>query len=748
MRPVVLMLFLGCTVFCGGALIAQTGVIRGEVTDALNSEALVGVNIIAENGNGVTTESDGAFSLELPAGGHTITFKYVGYISQSVAVQVFAGDTIALTVRLAMDAGILNTLVVSGSRFEKKLSEETVSIEVIKPTLIANANTVTIDKSIEKIAGVNVIDGQANIRGGSGYSYGAGSRVLLLVDDIPILTADAAFPMWGFVPVENIEQIEIIKGTSSALYGSSALNGVINVRTAYPGSEPQTIASIFSGFYGAPQNAQYNWWGDQSPFFTGADVLHKQRFNKFDLVASTYMLSEDSYLQQDYTRFARLSANTRYRFSDRLSAGINFNTQLNKSVSFFYWHDIDSGLYIPADNTLTYNQGFRLTIDPFITYYDHSDGRHKLMMRYFNADNITQTEQGILSELFYGEYQYQKSLDAVQCVLTGGIVGNFSNVVAELYGDSSYVGSNEALYIQVDKKFGDVLNISGGMRYEWNQLGETNESRPVFRLGANYQIADFTFLRASWGQGYRFPTIAEKYINTNVSAFKIFPNPELESETGWSSELGIKQGFPVGKGQGFVDLAGFFQRYQNMMEFTFGYYPETGALFPYGFKSLNIGNTQIMGFEVSVGGSGNIGTVPVSFVGGYTYIDPIFRDFDSIADTQSSADYNVLKYRFRHTAKMDVEATVRKMRFGAAGYYYSFMEAIDQIFTVFITGLEQYREVNDTGFFVADVRAAYVFNDNFEISVLVNNVFNREYMIRPALSEAPIHYTLKMRVNF
>ena len=53
---------------------------------------------------------------------------------------------------------------------------------------------------MQRMPGVTVIDGQANIRGGSGYSYGAGSRVLLLMDDLPVLTGDAAFPSWDLIP--------------------------------------------------------------------------------------------------------------------------------------------------------------------------------------------------------------------------------------------------------------------------------------------------------------------------------------------------------------------------------------------------------------------------------------------------------------------------------------------------------------------------------------------------------------------
>ncbi|MFN3940769.1 MAG: hypothetical protein ACK4IY_09275, partial [Chitinophagales bacterium] len=153
------------------------------------------------------------------------------------------------------------------------------------------------------------------------------------------------------------------------------------------------------------------------------------------------------------------------------------------------------------------------------------------------------------------------------------------------------------------------------------------------------------------------------------------------------------------------------------------------------------------GFEITMSGAGKLGTVPLNILGGYTYIDPIFQNFDSVTNEQSSADYNVLKYRFRHTAKVDAEVTLRYFRIGTALYYYSFMEAIDQVFNQFITGLAAYRETNDNAVFVADVRAAILVNENFEISLLANNVFNAEYMIRPAYAEAPISYTLKMKIN-
>jgi iron complex outermembrane receptor protein len=135
---------------------------------------------------------------------------------------------------MADNAKLIETVVVSAGKFEQRIEETTVSVEVIKPTFISNKNTTNIQTAIDQVPGVNITDGQANIRGGSGWSYGAGTRVQVLVDDMPLISGDAGQAQWSLISTENINQVEIIKGASSALYGSSALNGVINIRTAYP----------------------------------------------------------------------------------------------------------------------------------------------------------------------------------------------------------------------------------------------------------------------------------------------------------------------------------------------------------------------------------------------------------------------------------------------------------------------------------------------------------------------------------
>ena len=105
---------------------------------------------------------------------------------------------------LANIAEELGVVVVSAGRFEQKIEEITVSMEVVKPALIENKNTTNIQTAVDQIPGVNITDGQANIRGGSGWSYGAGTRVEVLDDDMPLISGDAGQVQWKLIATENI----------------------------------------------------------------------------------------------------------------------------------------------------------------------------------------------------------------------------------------------------------------------------------------------------------------------------------------------------------------------------------------------------------------------------------------------------------------------------------------------------------------------------------------------------------------
>ncbi|MEM1123929.1 MAG: TonB-dependent receptor, partial [Bacteroidota bacterium] len=325
---------------------------------------------------------------------------------------------------------------------------------------------------------------------------------------------------------------------------------------------------------------------------------------------------------------------------------------------------------------------------------------------------------------------------------------------APLYGDTSYVLINNAAYLQLEKKLFDRLNISAGLRYERNKIDAPStvndlvvpdslneESKPIFRFGMNYQAGQATFFRGSWGQGYRFPTIAEKFITTDLGGTPISPNPNLGSETGWSAELGLKQGFRVSDWQGFVDVAGFWMEYEDMIEFILT------SVFT-GFQAQNIGNTVIKGFDGSIQGQGKLFGVPTNILAGYTYVDPKFKNFTEDENLRSSADFNILKYRSRHTIKVDVESQFGKWNVGVGLFRNSHIEAIDGIFNNIIEGLGTFRAENDNGFFLVNARIGFQANEHLKIGFVGKNLTNALYTKRPGLVEPTRLWTMRVDYRF
>ncbi|MDA7501845.1 TonB-dependent receptor [Chitinophagales bacterium] len=774
-------IFFGCI-----ALLGQNATVSGTVTDARSGDTLplvtVSTVVSGELTGSVSDALNGFYTLSLPAGEYELRFQFSSYTDHKETVLLNAGDIMVLDVVLEQNQGLLQEIVVTGSKFEQPLGKVTVSMDVLKPQLIENSNNVTIDQSLSKVPGVQIIDGQANIRGGAGFAYGVGSRVDVLVDDLSILTGDNGVANFDFVPIENIGQVEIIKGASSVLHGSAALNGIINVRTAFPTSTPQTKAAVYYGFYSAPRGnndtllqqvlnpvngdtlrtnviaGPKKWWDDglvNAPFETGAYVSDSRKIGQLDLVSGIYAYKKKGFRQvdaenDDGSQFVRLHANSRYRSKkhDGLAYGLNFNVQKRTSRSFFIWNGewADSYKHWSAVE-VPKNDIWRMMIDPFVHYQNSNGWKHKLLGRFHRSNNANSTNQSFFSDVYYGEYQVQKHLKDEKAVLSLGVVSQWANVVGDLYslvevGDTSVVpqiiSSNNGMYVQVDKEFGTRLNTSFGARWERNTMtGDEAESKPVFRLGINFEAAEFTFIRASVGQGYRFPTIAERYIDTalgtGLTALVAAGNRELQSETGLSAEVGLKQGLKIGSSKGFVDVAVFYNRYYDMMEFNFG--PINGTT-P-GFQTINTGDTEILGGEISVTGRGKIGKYDFDLLGGYTYISPRFVDFDEAKQAASTADYNVLKYRFNHNAKVDMQTYFKGFSVGFAVQYYSFMSAIDKAFESFIPNLPEYRRRVNNGHIICDLRGDINISKRHKLAIICSNILNEEYTIRPGIIEAP-----------
>ncbi len=738
-----------------GSAYGQTSSLNCKVIDQSTGDPLIGANVKLGEGF-YTTDLDGQFEISEPASSFTIEITYVGFENYLESIQLTQGQTY-LEIALKPSSQILNTATITGSKYERNTLNAVSSISVLKPALIKETNAPSIDQVLDKIPGVQIIDGQANIRGGSGYSYGAGSRVLLLVDDIPALQADAGRPNWTDIPVENISQVEILKGASSVLYGSSALNGIIHVRTAYATSTPVTSVSTSYTHFMSPDDARKQWW-DKSPFSYNVGLLHKRKIGKLDVVAAGFYHTEDGFYRGTFTNRQRANLNLRYRFNDRLTASVQTVLNNSEAANEFVWANPTTGAYIPFGDQTTTTNALRYYIDPSVNYTDKFNHQHKLKGRYYSIDNQNTNNQSNSSTYRFLEYQFLKNIPSLDMDIIAGATVSAIFSDSELFSDTIFTGNNQAAYIQLQKVFFDKLTVNAGTRAEFNQLqspailygitlpngGLNKESKLISRAGVNYAYNDHSASRLSWGQGYRYPTITEKYISTSVAGFNIFPNLDLESETGWSAEIGHKQGFSIAKVLAYADLSFFWSQYNNMAEF--GFHEEDGVL---GFRSQNIGDTDIKGLELELGSSSNIGPVQLNVLGGYTYIDPKYRNFDEDIMESSSSTENILKYRSKHLYNFDIQASYKFISIGIAQRYASQVEAIDKLFftPVDFVFVKAYLDNNTTDYTITDVRFSLKYKE-YKIGFLVNNLFNIEYTKRPALFEAPRNVGIRLSAQF
>ena len=780
--------------------IAQTGTLKGKLLDDLGYE-LIGSDIYIDGKMVATTNNSGEYSVEVNVGKHEVTFKSFGFDDFTESITIKEGEVLVKDMTYNDDKNLIEEVVVSAGKFEQKIGEITVSMAILKPDLIENKNTVTCEEIIEQVPGVNMQENQISIRGGSGFSYGAGSRVLLMVDDMPMLAGDANDIKWSSLPIENLEQIEIIKGASSVLYGSSALNGVVHIRTGFPKIKPRTNVRIFSGFYDTPyadykgsnltgtsdstfKRKDQKWWVEPR-YYTGVNFFHSRRVKEnLDLTFGGAGFKDLGYRQGEWEERGRLNTNLRYRSKkiDGLAIGLNSNGQVSKGTLFFLWQDADSVL-IPqggtdtATTTLSDYQTIRINVDPYLTYFSKKGYKHSLRSRWYNTTNRNNTNQAATANTYYAEYQFSKRNKEKSNHFTAGLTTMYTSVVSELYGNHN--SNNLAAYAQVDKKFFDKLNISGGIRFEYFRIdtAETSSSftigesklpvQPVLRAGATYELGQYTFLRASYGQGYRFPTIAEKYVSTSVSLLNIFPNPMVEPETGWSAEIGLKQGFKINKFKGYIDIAGFANQYDNMMEFMFGIYNTDGSPWDYatGFPSLsnfgaqsqNVQTARITGFDIQLMGAGHLtDDLQFNIFSGYTYMNPISLNTDSAyVSTFSNDSTNMLKYRFTHLVKIDFQIDYKIWSVGLSARYNSFTPNIDKIFQTelilgiaILPGMDTYRLTRNRGDWVFDSRIACQVKKYLKASFVIKNLLNREYMSRPGDVMPPRTYAVQMSFNF
>lgn len=696
--------------------------ISGKITDG-EMKPLAGVNIIIiGTDKGTASDESGNYKIgTLSMGNYNLKFSAVGF-ENILQKLIIIDKSVQLDIKMKEKAVETEQVIVTAGKREQYISDLPVSADVIHANEFSQKNFYNLENALRYVPGVSMTEDQISIRGSSGYSRGAGSRVLLALDGIPFYTGDTGETIWEMIPTPVIQRVEIIKGAASSLYGSTAIGGVVNVITRDIPDQPTTFIKSFIGMYDKPSYQQWKW-SDENRYFNGLTLAHSQKFNNFGIEASITRLEDMSYKQSGFSHKYIGFLKGKFDISPASSITALANSLNKKGGNFYYWKDSRHAL-IPTDD----QQGQTVTTARYLfgaVYKNviNEDLLLNIKTSYYRTDwsDTSPAMDKSLTNLYRGEIQLNKSFSENLIVVTG-IEGVTSNVNSNLFGNPGMI--NGGIYMQSDLSYFHPLTISAGLRYDYSKLDSLAAENALSpKIGLNYKVTDNLILRSSAGTGFRAPSLAEAFTSTSASGIIVKPNPDLKSETNFTFEFGADyQLFDALD----INAAVYQSEYYNFIE------PKIDPADGFAVFS-NVTRARIQGFETDIKADLLKKAIRISM--SYTYLWT--RDLNKKI---------ALKYRQRHLFVGGFDYYIWDINLGADFRYWSRIEEIDD---------DLVRIINDgdlrVAVYVVDLRASYNLNQlGIPASIFLNadNVLNYNYVELIGNLRPIRNYSFSMQFNF
>ncbi|MDZ7264450.1 MAG: TonB-dependent receptor, partial [candidate division KSB1 bacterium] len=557
--------FLLLTILPLANLIA--GGITGRIQDRQTHQPLPGANIqVLGTLRGASSDEQGNFQIEnLPPGRYSIRVSMIGYRHQTLEKIVVEDNRMTFIAIELIESPIeFEPIVVSAGKIEQRLDQAPVSMSVITAREIATRQPVNLIEALEMTPGLNFIGNQINIRGSTGYVFGAGNKVLLLLDGVPVYASDTGEFNWDMLPPLDIEQIEVVKGAGSALWGAAALGGVVNIITKSPGIEGKVTFSLKGGKYDRPYYREWFWTDHQRLFYTREDVNYSQRRGALGWRLSAGHAYSTGYTQLgDFTKY-NLTTKLEYRFTNDIKwTGYAALSQVHRGF-FVQWKGQNDPYQVDESNLNNYARLNQLTLYsrltvPFSSRFAlHWRGSlvRTLMGNQFGEGNDFNPAFGQGLEL------QTDWLPSPRHHITSGFQFQQDAGSTRYFGD--HRGVYLSPYIQDQWQLRDNLRLTAGWRYDRYQLYHgPREDLFSPRVGLNWQPWATTSFRASAGSGFRAATIVERFLELSIMNFKIIANPELRAERAWAFDIGWRQYI---SSDWLIDLSLFDNEYDDLIE--------------------------------------------------------------------------------------------------------------------------------------------------------------------------------------
>ncbi len=654
------------------------GTISGVVRDKDSGESLPGVNVIIDGTTlGAATNLEGRFTVSnVPPGTYRVRASIIGYLAGvKTGVAVNANQNTELNFALGQTSVEVPEVIVTASKRPQSFMETPASVSVVNARQIEQQNFVELDDMLEFTPGVNIMGGQINIRGSSGYSRGAGSRVQFLVDGVPMLPGDSGDIKWDALPPNEIERVEIVKGASSSLYGSNALGGVVNVITKDPSDKPLTAIRGTFGLYGDPYFPEYEWTG-RTLSYNNQDLTHSRAIGNLKIRASVGRRESTGFGEnRHYHRFSAFTK-AKYNFSPATYATVYANYARDRHGEVIQWKSAKDPYEVAPENTSDVTFSYRVQAGATLRAVLGKRATLKLRNSYFGNgfDNeLADPEENpfcgtnndtISVQANKDDFEAQVDFEwNTQHASTFGLAGTFDFIDATLYGD--HEGRDFGGYVQHEWRPIPVFTATGSLRFDhrWVDTG-VKEYHLNPRLGLVYQLSTQASLRASAGRGFRAPSMAEMFTCTRAGGFTVIPNQDLSSEVAWSYEVGgqfILNPF-------LLNTALFWSDYDDFIEGTFVIKQSKSVI-----QFQNLSRARIRGAEIEL--NGGFWKKRLHFGLGYTYLDP--RELEQYnADGSVTAVDQPLAYRAEHLLTGNVSLVLGHYSMGFDSRYVSRIERV------------------------------------------------------------------------
>ncbi len=231
---------------------SDLGKIQGEVIDKESGKPLILANVLIKGTFlGSATDVDGKYFIyNIKQGNYQVIATVMGYAAATKKVTVAPGQTVNLNFELKESVIELGGVVVTGTRTPRYVKDVPVRTEVITSLMLEEKAAPNLYEALEGVPGIRVEQQCSYCNFSIIRMQGLESgHCQILIDGQPTYSGLASVYGAQQVPAANIDRIEIVKGAGSALYGSSAISGIINVVTKKPGQEPSVNVSTSFGSY-------------------------------------------------------------------------------------------------------------------------------------------------------------------------------------------------------------------------------------------------------------------------------------------------------------------------------------------------------------------------------------------------------------------------------------------------------------------------------------------------------------------